>query len=136
MAATVVALLAACTANRTPGPPAPPTLPALPTPTPIEVSGTPPPFPGTDTTHLVVAATTGSADLGTVTVEPGTVWVTGACTGDHLVLHLQPLADLPLPCGTNEALPFANRLQMRRTTDLTVQVETADDVAWNLRIGQ
>lgn len=99
------------------------------------LSDPPPPDPGM-TTLLVVNATAGPAAVGAFTAEPGSLWVTGRCVGDHVVLHLDPVAELPVACEGAEGLPFLNQILMRRTTEVSVRVSADPDVIWNLRVQQ
>lgn len=101
----------------------------------VAISDPPPADPGM-TTHLVVSATSGSAEVGTFTAGPGSLWLTGRCVGDDLILHLEPVAELPIPCGGAEGVPFLNQIMMRRTTDVAVRVTADPDVTWNLRVQQ
>lgn len=100
-----------------------------------EISGVPPAEPGT-TTYLVVAATSGPAEVGRFTAEPGSVWVIGSCAGGQLVLHVEPVVELPVPCDGAGAVPFMNQLMMRRTTEVAVRVSAGPEVTWNLRVQQ
>jgi hypothetical protein len=88
------------------------------------------------TTQLVVGTTLGPARVGTFTAVPGSVWVTGSCLGDGLVLRLDPVAELPIPCGGAEPVPFMNQLVMSRITEVRVRVTADAGATWNLRVQQ
>lgn len=118
-------------APSTPSASMPGTHAALPTP---EISAVPSPQPGM-TTLLTVPPTSGPAAAGTVQVEAGAVWLNADCIGGKLEIIVNEIR-LPIKCSESEITPFGNRISYSTSRQLTIRVETSQDVRWSLRVEQ
>lgn len=69
-------------------------------------------------------------------VEPGELVLISDCTGGLLTMHVDPVGSLPTPCAAAEVTPVQNVIEVRSRTQVTIRVEAADSVLWNLRVEQ